>query len=59
MSPYWQHREPLKCPKGHVMTWLGTAYWICGRGKCGTIYVALKPATKSAAVDPQAGISTD
>ncbi len=28
-SPYWQHNEPLKCPYGHPMEWLGSAYWIC------------------------------
>ncbi len=42
-SPYWQHREPLKCPKGHTMTWLGSAFWVCGKGKCNTIYVQETP----------------
>lgn len=28
-SPYWQHVDPLKCPKGHPMVWLGSVYWIC------------------------------
>jgi hypothetical protein len=36
-SPYWQHREPLSCPQHHVMVWLGSAFWICG--KCRQIYV--------------------
>ena len=36
---YWQHETPLKCPKGHTMIWLGSAFWICGKGKCNTIYV--------------------
>lgn len=36
-SPYWQHNAPIKCPKRHVMTWLGSAFWICSR--CRTIYV--------------------
>ena len=30
-SPYWQHRKPLRCPKGHVMTWPGSVL-ICGQG---------------------------
>lgn len=38
-SPYWQHNDPLKCPKGHKMIWLGSAFWICGKGKCNTIFV--------------------
>ena len=38
-SHYWQHNEPIKCPKGHAMIWLGSAFWICGKGKCNTIYV--------------------
>lgn len=38
-SPFWQHNAPLKCPKGHVMVWLGSVYWICGKGQCNTIYV--------------------
>ncbi len=40
-SPYWQHREPLRCPKRHWMTWLGSVFWICGT--CHTIYVQEKP----------------
>ena len=28
-SPYWQHNKPLACPKGHLMLWLGSVYWIC------------------------------
>lgn len=35
---YWQHAEPLRCPKDHPMVWLGTSYWICG--KCKQVYVA-------------------
>jgi hypothetical protein len=42
-SPYWQHNDPLKCPKGHKMGWLGSFYWICGKGKCNTIYVEEPP----------------
>lgn len=38
-SPYWQHDNPLRCPKGHKMIWLGSAFWICGTGKCNTIFV--------------------
>jgi hypothetical protein len=38
-SSYWQHDEPLKCPKDHTMMWLGSAFWLCGKGKCNTIYV--------------------
>lgn len=38
-SRYWQHNKPLRCPKGHIMTWLGSAFWICGKGKCNTIFV--------------------
>lgn len=38
-SPYQQHNKPLRCPKGHVMLWLGSAFWICGKGKCNTIFV--------------------
>jgi hypothetical protein len=36
-SPYWQHREPLQCPRRHVMIWLGSLFWICST--CHTIYV--------------------
>lgn len=39
MSRYWQHNTPLKCPHGHTMIWLGSRYWICGKGFCNTIYV--------------------
>lgn len=39
MSRYWQHNSPLKCPQGHEMVWLGSRFWICGKGKCNTIYV--------------------
>lgn len=46
-SPYWQHNEPLKCPKGHVMVWLGSAFWICGKGKCQTIYVQSRVAAET------------
>jgi hypothetical protein len=28
-SRYWQHNQPLSCPKGHLMLWLGSVYWIC------------------------------
>lgn len=38
-SPYWQHNKALRCPKHHVMIWLGSVYWICGKGKCNTIFV--------------------
>mgnify|MGYP001563989987 CR=1 FL=1 len=36
-SPYWQHNDPLYCPKRHEMGWLGLMNWICS--KCHTIYV--------------------
>lgn len=36
-SPYWQHNEPIACPKKHTMGWLGSVFWICSR--CKTIYV--------------------
>lgn len=36
-SRYWQHNSPLKCPKRHLMIWLGSAYWVCER--CHVIYV--------------------
>lgn len=38
-SLYWQHADPLLCPKRHKMIWLGSVFWICGKGKCNTIYV--------------------
>lgn len=38
-SPYWQHDDPLRCPKAHGMIWLGSVFWICGKGKCNTIFV--------------------
>jgi hypothetical protein len=38
-SIYWQYNKPLNCPKGHEMLWLGSAFWICGKGKCNRIYV--------------------
>lgn len=28
-SPYPQHRDPLRCPKGHRMGWLGSRWWMC------------------------------
>ncbi len=34
---YWQHESPIECPHGHIMVWLGSAYWICG--KCEQVYV--------------------
>jgi hypothetical protein len=34
---FWQHDKPLRCPKRHVMIWLGSVYWICE--KCHVIYV--------------------
>lgn len=45
-SPYWQHTKPLRCPKRHKMIWLGSVFWICGRGKCNTIYVQTGPKVK-------------
>ena len=36
-SPYWQHNEPLKCPKSHAMIWLGLSFWVCP--ECHTVYV--------------------
>jgi hypothetical protein len=42
-SPYWQHRSPLKCPLGHVMSWLGSVFWSCGRSGCKQVYVAAEP----------------
>lgn len=41
-SPYWQHNDPLKCPRRHAMIWLGTAFWICE--PCHVIYVQTAPA---------------
>mgnify|MGYP001617055756 CR=1 FL=1 len=35
-SPYWQHNEPIRCPKKHLMIWLGQVFWLCS--KCHTIY---------------------
>lgn len=29
-ASYWQHRKPLACPKGHIMGWLGSRFWMCG-----------------------------
>lgn len=37
MSPYWQHNDPLRCPRRHRMIWLGSAFWICA--PCHVIYV--------------------
>ena len=31
MPHYWQHETPLNCPKGHMMYWLGGAFWICAK----------------------------
>ena len=39
----WQHENPLQCPKGHTMVWLGSAFWLCPKGKCHQIYVQMKP----------------
>lgn len=36
-SPYWQHNKPLKCPRQHLMGWLGSVFWICS--SCHLIYV--------------------
>jgi hypothetical protein len=36
-SPYWQHNDPISCPRRHLMIWLGSAFWICS--KCHQIYV--------------------
>ena len=36
-SPYWQHNDPIRCPRRHVMGWLGSLFWLCSR--CKTIYV--------------------
>ena len=47
MSRYWQHNEPIKCPKRHVMVWLGLAFWICE--KCHTIYVQVADGAQSPA----------
>jgi len=38
---YWQHATPLRCPKRHTMTWLGSAYWICST--CKTVFVQQAP----------------
>jgi hypothetical protein len=35
-SPYWQHNDPIECPKKHKMIWLGSVFWICE--KCHIIY---------------------
>lgn len=40
-SPYWQHNEPLDCPKGHPMIWLGSAFRVCE--KCHQVYVQQVP----------------
>ena len=41
MSQFWQHEDPLRCPKRHLMIWLGSAFWICE--KCHRIYVQMAP----------------
>ncbi len=38
MSRFWQHNDPLHCPKNHAMIWLGAVYWICAH--CKVVYVA-------------------
>lgn len=39
MSKYWQHENPIECPEGHKMIWLGLIYWICPTCKKKTIWV--------------------
>lgn len=39
---YWQHENPLKCPRGHRMYWLGSVFWICGKGGCRQVYVQVR-----------------
>ena len=36
---HWQHEDPIKCPDGHQMLWLGAAFWICE--KCREVYVQI------------------
>ncbi len=40
MSSYWQHNQPIKCPTGHEMLWLGGPWWICS--SCRVIYAEVK-----------------
>lgn len=42
MPKYWQHENPIKCPKGTIMYWLGSVYWICGKKCCNQIYIQIK-----------------
>lgn len=42
MGRCWQHNDPLPCPKGHPMGWLGSVYWICE--PCHVIYVQMTSA---------------
>jgi hypothetical protein len=46
-SPYWQHETPLRCPKRHVMGWLGSVFWFCVTCKPKTIW-AQKPSARRA-----------
>ena len=36
---YWQHNDPIECPKGHKMLWLGLLFWIRPTCKKKTIWV--------------------
>jgi len=42
-SPFWQHNEPIDCPEGHVMVWLGLTFWMCEA--CHRIYVQVPEKT--------------
>lgn len=55
MSHFWQHDEPLPCPHGHEMIWLGGPYWICSkcRGGKGEIFVQTAPRKTSTAAKEQ------
>ena len=58
-SRYWQHTAPISCPRGHVMGWLGGAFWLCskcvyangatsGKRTGGTIYAQIpEPAERA------------
>jgi len=39
-SRYWQHNNPIDCPKGHQMIWSGSVYWLCC--ECHQVYVQVR-----------------
>jgi uncharacterized protein with PIN domain len=40
---YWQHEHPINCPEGHLMIWLGSAFWGCP--ECNKVYVQITKET--------------